>query len=735
MIAQSAYREGRPPRASLAALPLPKPRPLPSGTGAWVPPPSISGSGGRNGAKVRRRLALVLILILSALAAVSAAACAPAAGAPAKAFLVLGVSQGAEGSARGFLPADIVLSSIRVEGSGPSGLAVSAESAVQPSEIRSFDFELKPGSWAFRASGYNSEKIEIATGLLNLSLAPGQRAKGNLLLVPSQGSGSLSLSWTLLASLTPPLEVSGSLKPGSGAPAAIQSSFEASPLRIEGLAAGRYELELRLRSAGTEVCGLADTILIAAGMETSATVFFDPPAAKLGISTVLPIFSAGDLEVAPLRRRIAAGRAASFRAAASEPLSWYLEGNPLPGTGWILQLPVFTEAGQRHVDCLATGLPGNHGRTLVDVGESMALGPLSWVETLVRDDEAASSAAYAKGLGDCRGLAWSADGSYMAIAGKDTDAISLIETGSAGASFVVSSIGGSSEPRLAAPSSLKFLPDGSILALSDTAGAAYSLGTVSGTLSFRGQLADPALAGAADLVIAQSGTQAYVAAAASNTVTLLGIGADGSLPSAAATATQNPTTLPDFAAPSCIALDPTESLIAVGTKGDDAIYLFSRTAPSGELSLSARIDADAFAAFGTLSDPCSLAFSPDGNSLYVLSYYGKTVFRLDKDPVYGTYALVAGAKSGSGSVTGFATPKRLALSPDGTLLAIVGSGAADGLALFDTTAPGALAYSGALLPGSSDALPARPCFVTFSPQGGFLAVAADGRLSLFELQP
>jgi len=211
MIALFAYRGGRPPRAPLATLPPPRPRPILSGDGAWAPVPPEPLSREKQKTPTRRPFALVLLVMLTALVAVSVVACAPAAGVTPKAFLSLGISPGALTGARGFLPPSIALSSIRVEGSGPSGLAVNAESAIQPGETRSFDFELKPGTWIFRSMGYNSEKLEVAVGLLTLSLSPGQRARGDLLLLPSQGSGSLSLSWSLVASLAPPLTVQGSL--------------------------------------------------------------------------------------------------------------------------------------------------------------------------------------------------------------------------------------------------------------------------------------------------------------------------------------------------------------------------------------------------------------------------------------------------------------------------------------------------------------------------------------------
>ncbi len=733
-----SYRAGPRPRGPLAAHVAPRPRPRPSGAGALSPYSARGLDPKASSRSPRRILALSLALLALGLTLATAWACASEESQSEKASLSLAVAEGGKALARGFLPPNLAVTTISVSGKGPSGLAASAEGPV-PEAGRGFDFELVPGPWAFSASGYNKDRIEIAAGLLDLSLAPGEKAKGDILLLPLQGAGSLCLSWTTNATLAQPLEVSGSLKPTSGTAAGtatpIQAAFTASPLLLNGLVAGRYELELRFISAGVEVCGLADSILIAAGLETRAQVAFEPPAARLCLGATLPAFGAGSLDLAPARRRVARGQATSFRASSPGPLSWYLEGRPLTGTAALLDLGGFAAPGQRHVDCLGPGLPGNRGRALLDVGEAAVLGPLAWIESIVRDDEAAASPSYAKGLGDCRAVAWSGDGTLLAAAGRGSNSISLLEAARAGSSFVASSLGGTGEPRLLAPSNLAGLPDGSLLATSDSEGAAYLLGTAGKALTLVASLKDPLLAGAADLALAQNGTQAYIAAPGTNSIVLLGIAAGLGIAAPATVAAKDTGSLVNFSLPSCLAIDPQGSVVATGTKGDDSIYLFTRSTPGGSLTFSSRLDPGAFTSLGSLSDPCSLVFSPDGMNLYVLSYYGKTVFRLGKDPSSGLFTPVAAAKSGVAAVQGFASPKRLALSPDGRLLAIVGSGLSDGLALFDVSAPGSLAYLGALLPGQGEALPAKPAALAFSPDGRSLALAGDGRLSMFSVTP
>jgi hypothetical protein len=180
--------------------------------------------------------------------------------------------------------------------------------------------------------------------------------------------------------------------------------------------------------------------------------------------------------------------------------------------------------------------------------------------------------------------------------------------------------------------------------------------------------------------------------------------------------------LESFSKPLALAFSPDGSLLAVGTGGDDALYLFSRSL-EGSLSFQARIEASACAPFGPLSDPVALAFSPSGASLFVLSYYGKCLIRLDRDGA-GAWLPAAALRSGLAGVSGFDYPKRLVLSPDGRRAFISGGGAADGIALVDCSFPGSLSFMASLLPDGSDAAPPRPAALALSPDGSLLAAAS-----------
>ena len=338
--------------------------------------------------------------------------------------------------------------------------------------------------------------------------------------------------------------------------------------------------------------------------------------------------------------------------------------------------------------------------------------------------------------GDCRDLAWSADGTLLAAAGKETNALSLLEAPRPGAVFPRSCLGTATAPSLISPSILRYLAGSSLLAFSESLGSAYfvSVGS-SGALSLTRALTDACLAGAKDAVVPANASCAYVAASGTDALAIVTLSPAGDILGASVAAAKGTGGLAAFSRPYCLALSPDGSLLAVGTAGDDAIYLLNRDASTNALSFRSRVDKAAFPVEAALSDPCSLAFSPDASSLFVLSYYGKALIRLDRNAVSGLYVPAASAKSGVGGVSGFAYPKRLALSPDGRLLAVIGSGTGDGLALFDVGAAAQLTYQGSILPSAGSAVPGKPLAIAFSPNGSVLAIASDGYLSLFTFTP
>jgi DNA-binding beta-propeller fold protein YncE len=637
-------------------------------------------------------------------------------------------------SAKSFTPEEVAVSSIKIEGAGPGGTRVSASSA----DFAPVELELLPGSWVITAIGMNSKGIEVASGFLELSLGPSEKSARDIILNQVAGEGSVSLSWMLAGSVDGVLTVQGSLTSSAGLVLPIAAPFSAAgggPLRFEGLRNGSWTLELRLFGDGAALCGLADGVLVAAGMETKVSVSFRPPEATLSLGFVLPDLTVPSFQVEPTVRRVSTGTSLIFRAPVLGALSWYAEGAALAVSGNELRYAPNSGPCVQRIDCVLGGssLPRS-GSAEAHICESQVLGPLVWGELVDKDEGSNAAQTAMRALGDCRDLAWSPDGTLFAVAGKASNGLSLFETPAPGAIFARSFLGGAAAPSLASPSILRILPGLSIMAFSESEGAAYSVrASSSGGLVLARALTEACLAGAKDAVASADASCAYVAASGADAVALVTLNAGGELVGASVAAVKGAGSLASFSRPNCLALSPDGSLLAVGTAGDDAIYFFDRDSATNALSFRSRVDKSAFPAEGPLSDPCSLAFSPYGSNLFVLSYYGKALIRLDREPGGGLFAVTGSARSGVNGIAGFAYPKRLALSPDGRLLAVIGSGAEDGLSLFEVGSAAQLDYKGTILPGAGCAIPKKPSALAFSPDGSVLAIAADGFISLFKV--
>jgi WD40 repeat protein len=670
----------------------------------------------------------------------------PAADAADKAVLFLGFDSSlkAMSSARpmSIVPSGIAVSSIEVELTGPGGARAEAISdAGKPVEL-----ELVPGSWTIAAKGMNADGLEIVEGSLAIRLEPSERLSRTLALRPIAGRGSISLSWSLTGEVGGALSVAGYLEGPGGERRVIESPFarpEGSPLAFGDLSSGGWTLSLSLLRDGAAVCGLADAVLVAANMTTMASVVFSPPEARMALGFLVPDYASTALGLEPAVRRAAAGRAAAFKAAREGAAAWFADGIALSATGPRLLYESPAAAASIRVDCVlagADGMPPLSGSSRLLAREPRELGALEWGEVLIRSEQSAAAQALERGLSDCRDLAWSPSGRLLAAAGRDSNSVSLFDAAAAGSVFPLAVIGGSSEPGLVAPTRLRFVSDAVMLALSESQGAVYAI-SIEGaasepTLRLAGAFADASLGGARDLapVPAAPGgrvASAYVAAQGTDSVVLVALGESGVPASTRVVAGVGAGDMARFSRPACVAIDGTGLLLAVGTAGDDAIYLFDRDPSTGGLALRQRIDRSAFPAGAPLSDPCALAFAPDSASLFVLSYYGRAVIRLERDSQTGAFAPVAGLRSGTGGVQGFATPRSIGLEPRAGIAAAAGGGADDGLALFDTGAPGRLSYVGSILPPEGDAVPSRPTALAFSPDGSRLAVAADGAVSIF----
>ena len=191
-----------------------------------------------------------------------------------------------------------------------------------------------------------------------MSLGPSESLAKDIALAPVVGEGSIALTWTISGSVDGSSSIEGSLVPSSGQSLSISvpsTSSGGGPLRFEDLASGSWKLELRLLRNGSALCGLADALVVAAGMETKAVAAFKPPSASLSMAFGVPDYSAIPFQVEPSLRLASRGTSMVFRAPGSGKFSWYEEGLLLPGSGPELRYEPGGAPGLRRLDCVIGG--------------------------------------------------------------------------------------------------------------------------------------------------------------------------------------------------------------------------------------------------------------------------------------------------------------------------------------------------------------------------------------------
>ena len=199
-----------------------------------------------------------------------------------------------------------------------------------------------------------------------------------------------------------------------------------------------------------------------------------------------------------------------------------------------------------------------------------------------------------------------------------------------------------------------------------------------------------------------------------------------------------------------LAVSPDGSAVYVAATTADAVTDFARDA-SGDLSFRscASRSGEGCAPAPSLSRPQSVAVSPDGGSIYVVSVFDGLITQLGRDPAGalvergcvssdpGGPIINGGAPPGCGQIPALQGAQDLAVSPDGSsaYVATVGPGAVVHLG----RAPnGALDFRGCL--GESDGAQCIPVpslqgsvAVVVSADGASVYVAAEGDASVTHL--
>lgn len=341
------------------------------------------------------------------------------------------------------------------------------------------------------------------------------------------------------------------------------------------------------------------------------------------------------------------------------------------------------------------------------------------------------------GILDVEGLAVSPGGETLYAAGFFSHAVAWLSRASDGSLTPGSCIHDGAEGFVTGICPATFGPIGGPSDVEATGGSAYTAGFSSGalvqlaragdgslsptgcfsTFDFGGQCTvTPALDEPTDLAISPDGGSLYAAGGTSDAVARFARAPDGSLTYAGCVSdNQNPDE------PSCaqqvaglgsaFAVDVSPDGQSVYALGNDTIVHFNRAADGsltygGCIANSSTSSANCAQSTGGMSVPFDLAVSPDGSSVYVVSFSSEAIARFDRAPdgsltPAGCYAGTKGDPSCVDTGFGMKGAWNVAVSGDGASVYMTAQ-TSDSVVSFARAGDGALTPTGCVLATDSD---------------------------------
>ena len=178
-----------------------------------------------------------------------------------------------------------------ISGAGPGGAEFSVESSKTSSEIK-----LVPGEWSITVHAFSSVQKEVASGTSLCILQPGRTTASQIVLLPLEGTGDLTLSISKNFEIPAGGRISGELEykglPGHPAssgqdPLPIDIPAEQTSITFQGIPAGHYTAVVKLSdSEGMIAGGFAETILVMAGFLTEGTCTITMGSPLIGVTTL-----------------------------------------------------------------------------------------------------------------------------------------------------------------------------------------------------------------------------------------------------------------------------------------------------------------------------------------------------------------------------------------------------------------------------------------------------------------
>lgn len=597
------------------------------------------------------------------------------------------------GTPKTAFPVNNQITGIYLKGNGPQGLLIE-----KTSTNNTFTFELAPGTWTFYAEGRASNSIPLAAGSLVLQVKAGDSKNLSLTLLPLEGNGQLSISWTI----TGDLEANAYVKMSLTGPQNYNTTMEVPCTQAQitplTLGSGNYTLTAHIISQNQELCGLTDSVLIMANQETAISLVFSPPTAMVSSTISVPLFIGAGGEILPKNRYISLTVTPFFKVYSEKPINsgtWYLEGTPLLPTSLVTTDSIAVQQlsntrGNYRLDWVGNNgaISNISGTANILKKEGPVVGSLRWSEKIYYDDLGYSNARIA--MENCKDITMSSDGSFLALVSKDKNSLGLFSYKGPGTLLPLSSFSTSKDPRFQGPLRLQFIPNThTLMVLCETTGTLFNfhIDETNFQLSLFQSLQSNLLIGSSALALLTP-QWGLICNPSQDRVFLVNL---NNLQTTQIFEWASPSFsgLENFSKPASIAINTCENEVAIGTLGDDSIYIFTFSSETGAGTFSYKLGKEVFSSLANLSDPVDMAYTNDGTQLFVLSYYGKALIELDRDPVTNIYTPVSSIKSGTNGIQGFNYPQRLVIIPNSNLILITSNGIGDGISVvqFETGQP------------------------------------------------
>ncbi len=182
--------------------------------------------------------------------------------------------------------------------------------------------------------------------------------------------------------------------------------------------------------------------------------------------------------------------------------------------------------------------------------------------------------------------------------------------------------------------------------------------------------------------------------------------------------------------PNSVAVSPDNKQVFVAASSDDSLTVFDRDAATGTLTFNTFFR-DGRDGVNQLDGATSVAVSPDGKQVFVISFIDDSLTVFDRDATAGTLTFKTAFKNARGGINLMDRPEDVTVSPDGKQV-FVASSWSHSLTVFDRNAvSGALTFKTAFRDGQGGFNLLRSATsVAVSPDGKHVFVASSGDDSL-----